>query len=270
MADTNEEKGPPAVVYRALPEIEDTQRLVIAPEVDMLLDAVMEMANVTAEALQRVVERFGRTDDPAFLLERKKHFLAALLREKKWKDLPQACFTPLMRLAVYEPNPSFNRGFIEPALRAFGYRRVQEALLEYLTGGTNREKAGAARAFYWAQLPLLLPHWHDLYQNRTWQDQEELAQALQEFDRAHEKAKQAFQKMCDEELADVGSMIAIAMLKEFIENDDLDVRRSLIPQLSLHPSRYPQEWQRLIPIAISIACTHPDDYIRHRVEIQLR
>jgi len=62
MAETNEEKRPPAVVYHALPEIEDTQRLVIAPEVDMLVDAVMEMANVTTEALQRAVEQFGRRE----------------------------------------------------------------------------------------------------------------------------------------------------------------------------------------------------------------
>lgn len=82
MTETNEEKRPPAVVYRALPEIEDTQHLVITPEVDMLVDVVMKMANVTTEDLQRAVERFGRRDDPAFLLERKKHFLAALLRER--------------------------------------------------------------------------------------------------------------------------------------------------------------------------------------------
>ena len=270
MPDENEPEEQPHPLYRPIPELHDPQGMAIASEVDALLQTVMQRAQVTTERFQQFVERFGRRDDPAFLLERKKHFLAALLRESKDTYLPEAFFSPLMRIAVYEANPSFNRGFIEPCLRAFGYRRVQEALLEYLVEGTNREKAGAARAFYWAQLPLLLPNWHDLYQNRTWQDREELAQALQEFSRAQEKAKQAYQKMCDEELADVGSMIAIAMLKEFIENNDLDVRRSLIPQLSLQPSRYPEEWKLLIPTAISIARTHPDDYIRHRVEIQLK
>jgi hypothetical protein len=243
MAETNEEKRPPAVVYHALPEIEDTQRLVIAPEVDMLVDAVMEMANVTTEALQRAVEQFGRRDDPAFLLECKKHFLAALLRERKWKDLPQACFAPLMRLAVYEPDPSFNRGFIEPALRAFGYRRVQEAFLDYLERGTNREKAGAARACYWAWLPLI-------------------------FDDPRTRGED-FQRVCDEG-ADLRARRNILLLKTFVESEDRDVRRSIIPGLSLKPSEYPEEFRPLIPEAIHLAHTHPDGYIRHRVEIQLR
>lgn len=269
MAGTHESEEQSHTLYRPIPELTDPQDMAIASEVDTLLGVPMQSALVPTERLQQFGEQILQKDDPEWLLERKKHFLAALLREKKDTCLPETFFPLLMRIAVYEANPSFNRGFIEPCLRAFGYRRVQEALLEYLTEGTNREKAGAARAFYWAQLPLLLPQWHDLYQNRTWHDQKELEQALEEFSRAREQAKQAFQKMSAEELADLRSTIAITMLKEFIENDDPDVRRSLIPQLSFHPLHYPEEGKLLIPIALSIARTHYDGYIRHRVEIQL-
>jgi hypothetical protein len=34
-------------------------------------------------------------------------------------------FEPLMRAAVHDPDPSFNRQLVEPALAAFGRRRVQ-------------------------------------------------------------------------------------------------------------------------------------------------
>jgi hypothetical protein len=58
-------------------------------------------------------------------------------------------FEPLVRAAVYDPNPSFNRQLVEPTLTAFGRRRVQLALLGYLRAGANQERAGAARAWYW-------------------------------------------------------------------------------------------------------------------------
>jgi hypothetical protein len=60
------------------------------------------------------------------------------------------------------------------------------------------------------------------------------------------------------------------MLQEFVANEDLDVRRSLIGRLSFEPSQYPDHWKPLIAIAIAIARDHPDDYIRHRIEIQIR
>jgi hypothetical protein len=269
MAGIHESEEQSPTLYRPIPELKDPQR-VIASEVDTLLDAVIKRTQASTEQLQQFGEQLQQKDDPEWLLERKKHFLAALLRKEKDPHLPETFFPLLMRIAVYEANPSFNRGFIEPCLRAFGYRKVQEDLLTYLMEGTNREKAGAVRAFYWAKLPLLLPEWNDLYPNRTWQDQEALKQALEDFWNELEKAQQAFQKMCDEELADLRSTIAITMLKEFIENDDIDVRRSLVPQLSFDPLRYPEEWQSLIPLALSVARAHPDDYIRHRVEIHLK
>ncbi|MDQ0757368.1 hypothetical protein [Streptomyces canus] len=68
--------------------------------------------------------------------------------------LPEEFFAPLMAAAVYDPDPSFCRWFVEPAVYAFGRRRVMTALLDYLRTGTEAERAGAKRAWYCAHVPL--------------------------------------------------------------------------------------------------------------------
>lgn len=60
-----------------------------------------------------------------------------------------------------------------------------------------------------------------------------------------------------------------AMLREFVANQDLNLRRQIISMLRLEPEAYPVELRPLIPAAIEIARTHADEYIRHRVEVQL-
>lgn len=95
------------------------------------------------------------------LWQKRQVFTISLLVRKRWKRLPETYFAPLLRAAVYEADPSFNQDFLRPALRAFGYRRVQEELLRYLEQGTPREQAGALRAWYWAWKPCLAgrPRW---------------------------------------------------------------------------------------------------------------
>lgn len=178
--------------------------------------------------------------DPESLLWRKRRFLHAMLVRKRWEHLPDAYFASLMRLAVYEPDPSLNRDFIEPALRAFGYQRVQEALLVYLEQGTLREKAGAARACYWAWFPIVL----------------EPRPGYEEFRRS-----------CDAELWRRKDLL---LLKTFVEQEDLEVRRAIISHLSLNPSDYPEASRPLIPIALQIAGSHPDALLRRKVEILLQ
>ncbi|MFD3647510.1 hypothetical protein ACFWUT_10165 [Streptomyces cyaneofuscatus] len=68
--------------------------------------------------------------------------------------LPKGFFAPLMAAAVQDPDPSFCRWFVEPAVYAFGRRRVMAALLDYLRTGTDAEQAGAERAWYCAHVPL--------------------------------------------------------------------------------------------------------------------
>ncbi|ADJ43212.1 hypothetical protein AMES_1389 [Amycolatopsis mediterranei S699] len=145
-------------------------------------------------------------------------------RNSDYPDLPEPFFAALVRAAVHDPNPSFNRQFVEPLRSVFGARRTQEALLAVLTTGTNPERAGAARAWYWATL---------------------------------------------ERLDDLQERWNRAALREFVANDDLDVRRCVLPGLTLDPARYPAELRPLVAEAVHLARTHPDDYLGHRVEIQV-
>jgi hypothetical protein len=130
MAEQNEqEKAPPVAIYRALRLIEDV---------------------LTSSEGEISVSTHG----PESVLWQKWQFLkTSLLVRKQWEHLPEAYFAPLIHTAVYEADPSFNQDFLKPALRAFGYRKVQEALLTYLEQGTPREQAGALRAWYWAWKP---------------------------------------------------------------------------------------------------------------------
>jgi hypothetical protein len=61
-----------------------------------------------------------------------------------------------------------------------------------------------------------------------------------------------------------------AALREFVGNEDLDVRRCILPGLPLWPSAYPVELHPLVEEAVAIARSHPDEYLRHRVEHQIR
>lgn len=151
---------------------------------------------------------------------------------------PEELFATLIRAAVHDPNPSFNRQLIEPALAAVGRRRVQEALLELLSSGTDAEKAGAARAWYWTQVP-------SRFGISTPESQ-------QEYDAVE----------------DLRTRWRQTALQEFVSNEDLDVRRCILPGLTLNPAHYPAGIQDLVATAVHIARTHPDEYIRHRVEHQ--
>ncbi|MFJ3105485.1 hypothetical protein [Streptomyces sp. NPDC086835] len=170
----------------------------------------------------------------------------AALREacRRGVDLPEASFDALVKAAVHDPDPSFNRQFVEPALNAFGHRRVRSALLAYLRTGTDPERAGAARAWYWSALPLRLP----------------LVRA--------ENPDAAVQAERDDGSAVMAEWHEAA-LREFVSNEHLDVRRCILPGLVLRKSAYPPELHDLVDAAVATARSHPDDYIRHRVEHQV-
>ena len=68
---------------------------------------------------------------------------------------------------------------------------------------------------------------------------------------------------------DLRLRIRCHMLREFIDNTDLELRPRIIPMLVLDAKKYPEELRPLIAQAIAIARSHSDEYIRHRVEIQL-
>lgn len=166
-----------------------------------------------------LLRRLGVEPDPA------QHPRSQLRTElARHQPLPEKLLVPLIATAVADPDPSFSRFSIEPALLSFGRRRVRAALLDRLRTGTNPERAGAVRAWYWTALPVA----------------------------------------AGEDTADVNAAWHEATLREFIGNEDLDVRRCLIPDLRLSPAEDP-----LVARVIAIARAHPDSYIRHRVEVQL-
>jgi hypothetical protein len=106
------------------------------------------------------------------------------------------------------------------------------------------ERAGAARAWYWSALPL------------------QLSKVRAEDSDIESRAE------ADDRSAVVGEWHEAA-LREFVNNEHLDVRRSLLPGLPLRTSAYPPELHDFVEAAVTIARSHPDEYIRHRVEHQV-
>ena len=170
-------------------------------------------------------------------------------QELKERDqLPEEFFDPLIMAGVYDSNPSANRQFIEPAVTAFGRRRVKTALIEVLRTGTNAERAGAARAWYWTGIQMRV----------TGRDSSG----------AYIYAPESLAER--EAVADLTAQWQEHALREFVSNEDLDVRRCILPGLGLNPAKRPAEFRKLVTEAVRIARAHPDEYIRHRVEHQVR
>jgi len=204
------------LVLQVIPEYETVSEEAFDHVLDELLHLLHNFLPETAQWGVDALEQSSTSKQPTLTpLAHKKQCILAVLRDRK--ELPDAFLAPLVRAAIYEDNPSANRWFIVPAVRAFGFRRVQEVLLEHLEHGTDREKAGAARAYYWAEVGLV---YEGLDNYRKGQ--------------AYTLSQQAY-----DAVADLRSKIAIAMLKEFVGNEHIDVRRSLIPLLSLNPADYP-------------------------------
>ncbi|MFF7210940.1 hypothetical protein ACFZAU_10420 [Streptomyces sp. NPDC008238] len=159
--------------------------------------------------------------------------------------LSEESFDALLRAAVHDPDPSFNRQFVEPALNVFGYRRVRLALLGHLRTGTDRERAGAARAWYWTALPLRMP-----------------------LVRAADPTALDGTAPGDDRAVLVAEWNEAA-LREFVANEAIDVRRCILPLLPLRRSAYPPELHAVVDVAVATARSHPDAYLRHRVEHQV-
>ncbi len=153
----------------------------------------------------------------------------------------------LIRAAIYEPNPSFNRRHVEPAMHAFGPRAVNEALLEYLEHGTGQEKAGAFRALYWSEV---------LLDERTVRP----ASPFSPLWEAHT------------DLADVWARkhtLRLRLIEEFVANEDPVARRSLATEVCFDAALYPESLRHLVKRAIEIARSHPDPFVQDWVVAHL-
>lgn len=146
----------------------------------------------------------------------------------------------MLRAAVHEPDPSLNRQLVEPLITAFRHRRVRLALISYLDTGSA---PGAARVWYWTHRTRRYPH----------------SSAPSAPDNA----------AAQDALAELSRQYRHTALRRLVTDDDLDMRRRILPSLPLDPQVYPDPMHDLVSQAVRIAQTSPDDYLRHRVEIQI-
>jgi hypothetical protein len=145
--------------------------------------------------------------------------------------VPTELFTAFVRAAIDEKDPSFNQVFVEPCIVTFGHRPVNEALLEFVEHGTQFEIARGVAALYWADKSL---------------------------------SRSAFV-----EVQDIWDRKRDLLLRTFINREEVQVRRQIISVLNLKETAYPDVLKPQVKQAIEIARRHSDDYIRHRVEVQL-
>ena len=165
--------------------------------------------------------------------------VAAALRKSllERSDLPEELFDPLLAAAVYDPDPSFCRWFVEPAVYVFGRRRVRAALVEYLRTGTDAERAGAVRAWYSAGIPLREGRSPAYAPNGTRDPALDLSQDA------------------------VEAWMETSMLV-FAETSDLSMRHQTLLGLPTSPEDYPERLRGLLEDTLVAARTHPDRHIR--------
>ncbi|MFJ3861965.1 hypothetical protein ACIPRL_37855 [Streptomyces sp. NPDC090085] len=152
-------------------------------------------------------------------------------------SLPDEWFAPLMAAAVYDPDPSFCRWFIEPAVYAFGRRRVMAALVDYLQVGTDAERSGAVRAWYSAHVPL-------------------------RADRSPAYGPGGVRDPALDESQDIKTDWLEASLRVFAESTDLLMRHRVLLNLPTSRTAYPAQLRELLETTVASARVHPDPHIR--------
>jgi hypothetical protein len=187
-------------------------------------------------------------------------WLTAALRDdaRKWfvadaaaaaTVIPEDLCTPMLDAAVEEIDPSFDRRFVEPCVRVFGARRVNEYLLEVLESGDSFQKAGAVCALNWAQVSIVYEIKGRPISSLTIED-------------ATPDSLVAYQA-----LSDIWQWKKNLFVETFVFNTDVDVRRVLFGRLDLDDNAYEDTHKPLVRRAIEIARSHPDEYIRHQFQL---
>ncbi|MER6020496.1 hypothetical protein [Streptomyces anulatus] len=152
-------------------------------------------------------------------------------------SLAEEWFAPLMAAAVHDPDPSFCRWFVEPAVYAFGRRRVMAALVDYLRVGTDAERAGAMRAWYSAHVPL-------------------------RADRSPAYGPGGVRDPALDETQDVKAAWLEASMQVFAEATDPQMRHRVLLDLPTSRAAYPPPLHELLESTLASARAHPDPYLR--------
>ena len=169
--------------------------------------------------------------------DERKFFVAALYIEAN--AMPEELYEPMLRAAIYELNPLQVQTFVEPCVKAFGVPRVVQTLVDYFERGTDFEKTGAVNAMHWAS-------------------------------ERKSTTESGRHKPVEPKLLQLLDYRRSLYLQTFLKNPDVDLRRAIITNLELDPLGVPMMIQEQIDKVIKTARTHTDEYIRHRVEVQLK
>ncbi|MFG3526235.1 hypothetical protein ACGF8B_05795 [Streptomyces sp. NPDC047917] len=171
--------------------------------------------------------------------ERRARYLAHAVRKPLLERavLPEDAFAALMAAAVHDPDPSFCRWFVEPALYVFGRRRVLAALVDRMRTGSDAERAGAVRAWYCAHLPL-------------------------SADRSPAYAPGGSRDPALDECRDVVDSWLEESMRVFARSTDPQTRLRVLLNLPAARAAYPQHLHELLDHTIVSARTHPSEHIR--------
>jgi hypothetical protein len=161
-----------------------------------------------------------------------KWFVAAIFFEGA--PVPKRLLKSILRAAIYEVNPSLDKYLVLPCVESHGHRCVNELLLDIVESGTDFEKAGAVNALYWAQMSVTYPPNTINFG----------------FENATQQSRDAYSK-----LNDVWERRRRLFLCEFVSNDSIDVRRSIIPSLKLDEAVYPDDLKPLVAEATQLPAT---------------
>ena len=133
-------------VYRSEASGKSARRFEASPAaVDRLADPTDDDSRWLIDALK----------DATRTSESRKWFVVDLFRRSdSWSAV---FFSGLLDAAIDEVNPSLNRYLVEPCMKRFGARPVNEFLLAVVESGTDSRQAGAVNALYRAKVPLAFP-----------------------------------------------------------------------------------------------------------------
>ena len=165
----------------------------------------------------------------------KKWFVAAVFHDY---PVPKRLFADFLNAAINEANPSCNRQFVEPCVKSFAHRAVNEYLLNVVEGDDDTDIAGAVAALYWANMQIRFAG--------------DVPQYTLQY--ATPESQDAFTA-----LSDVWQRKRDTFLRVFLNNEDVTVRRQIIPSLKLNKSEHPDELKPLVLRAVEIARNHPDE-----------
>lgn len=170
-------------------------------------------------------------------------FLKQLLKqdESKWfvaelleslESFPEALLEPMLEAAVNEPDPSFNKIFVQPCRRVLGFEATEILLLRWFREGDCARKISIIKAFYWNRPTVF--SWNDtqdgvarrlMGRSEFWWDPELLChneEWVEDADLYNLYGDQQQALIIDEQRA---------ILEAFVDSDDVDLLYHLLLRL---------------------------------------